>query len=313
MANADLIKKLRENTGCGMSDCNKALKENGDDYEKAVEWLRKKGLSSAAKKSARVTAEGVVGIENKGNIATILEVNSETDFVARNEKFQDLVKNLLDIALNIKENDPDKFAEVLKNTKCEKCGEVVSNILANSIATIGENLQVRRGRTLSVDNGLVVSYVHSAVADGLGKIGVLVTLKSDAPKDKLEELGKGLAMHIAASKPEFLKESDVPSKKLDTEREIARELAKKAGKPDNIVEKMVEGRVKKFYEENVLLNQAYIMDGDKKISDILKDFEKETGKSVEIQEYVLFVLGEGIEKKDCDFAGEVASIVAAGN
>ncbi len=313
MANADLIKKLRENTGCGMSDCNKALKESGDDYEKAVEWLRKKGLSSAAKKSARVTAEGVVGIENKGNIATILEVNSETDFVARNEKFQDLVKNLLDIALNIKENDPDKFAEVLKNTKCEKCGEVVSNILANSIATIGENLQVRRGRTLSVDNGLVVSYVHSAVADGLGKIGVLVTLKSDAPKDKLEELGKGLAMHIAASKPEFLKESDVPSKKLDTEREIARELAKKAGKPDNIVEKMVEGRVKKFYEENVLLNQAYIMDGDKKISDILKDFEKETGKSVEIQEYVLFVLGEGIEKKDCDFAGEVASIVAAGN
>lgn len=313
MANADLIKKLRENTGCGMSDCNKALKESGDDYEKAVEWLRKKGLSSAAKKSARVTAEGVVGIKNKGNIATILEVNSETDFVARNEKFQDLVKNLLDIALNIKENDPDKFAEVLKNTKCEKCGEVVSNILANSIATIGENLQVRRGRTLSVDNGLVVSYVHSAVADGLGKIGVLVTLKSDAPKDKLEELGKGLAMHIAASKPEFLKESDVPSKKLDTEREIARELAKKAGKPDNIVEKMVEGRVKKFYEENVLLNQAYIMDGDKKISDILKDFEKETGKSVEIQEYVLFVLGEGIEKKDCDFAGEVASIVAAGN
>ena len=313
MANADLIKKLRENTGCGMSDCNKALKENGDDYEKAVEWLRKKGLSSAAKKSARVPAQGDVGIENKGNIATILEVNSETDFVARNEKFQDLVKNLLDIALNIKENDPDKFAEVLKNTKCEKCGEVVSNILANSIATIGENLQVRRGRTLSVDNGLVVSYVHSAVADGLGKIGVLVTLKSDAPKDKLEELGKGLAMHIAASKPEFLKESDVPSKKLDTEREIARELAKKAGKPDNIVEKMVEGRVKKFYEENVLLNQAYIMDGDKKISDILKDFEKETGKSVEIQEYVLFVLGEGIEKKDCDFAGEVASIVAAGN
>ncbi len=310
MANADLIKKLRENTGCGMSDCNKALKESGDDYEKAVEWLRKKGLSSAAKKSTRVTAEGVVGIKNQGNIATILEVNSETDFVARNEKFQELVKNLLDIALNLKETDANKFAEVLKSTKCEKCGEVVSDIIANGVATIGENLQVRRGRTLSVENGLVVSYVHSAVADGLGKIGVLVALKSDAPKDKLEELGKGLAMHIAATKPEFLKESDVPSKKLDSEREIARELAKKAGKPENIVEKMVEGRVKKFYEENVLLNQAYVMDNSKKISDILKDFEKETGKSVEIQEYVLFVLGEGIEKKDCDFAGEVASIIA---
>jgi len=310
MANADLIKKLRENTGCGMSDCNRALKESGDDYEKAVEWLRKKGLSSAAKKSSRVTAEGVIGIENRGNVATILEVNSETDFVARNEKFQNLVKNLLSIAINIKEKDPEKFVGILKDTRCEKCGDVVSNIIANGIATIGENLQVRRGRTLSVENGLIVSYVHSSIADGLGKIGVLVALKSDAPKDKLEDFGKGIAMHIAASKPEFLAESDVPSDKLDKEREIARELAKKAGKPDNIIEKMVDGRVKKFYEENVLLNQAYIMDGEKKISDLLKDFEKETGKSVNIQEYVLFVLGEGIEKKGCDFAGEVASIIA---
>lgn len=310
MANADLIKKLRENTGCGMSDCNRALKESGDDYEKAVEWLRKKGLSSAAKKSSRVTAEGVIGIENRGNVATILEVNSETDFVARNEKFQNLVKNLLSIAINIKEKDPEKFVGILKDTRCEKCGDVVLNIIANGIATIGENLQVRRGRTLSVENGLIVSYVHSSIADGLGKIGVLVALKSDAPKDKLEDFGKGIAMHIAASKPEFLAESDVPSDKLDKEREIARELAKKAGKPDNIIEKMVDGRVKKFYEENVLLNQAYIMDGEKKISDLLKDFEKETGKSVNIQEYVLFVLGEGIEKKGCDFAGEVASIIA---
>ena len=174
MANADLIKKLRENTGCGMADCNKALKENNDDYEKAVEWLRKKGLSSAAKKSSRVTAEGVVGIENDGKKATILEVNSETDFVARNEKFQDLVKNLLKISLNIKEDDTYKFAETLKSSKCEKCNEVVSDIVANAVATIGENLQIRRGKTLSVDNGLIVSYVHTAIAPGLGKIGVLV-------------------------------------------------------------------------------------------------------------------------------------------
>ena len=309
MANADLIKKLRENTGCGMADCNKALKENNDDYEKAVEWLRKKGLSSAAKKSSRVTAEGVVGIDNDGKKASILEVNSETDFVARNEKFQDLVKNLLKISLNIKENDIYKFAETLKSSKCEKCNEVVSDIVANAVATIGENLQIRRGKTITVDNGLIVSYVHTAIAPGLGKIGVLVALKSDASQDKLEELGKGIAMHIAATKPEFLTEADVPATKIDSEKEIARELAKKSGKPDNIVEKMVEGRVKKFYEENVLLNQAYIMDGNKKISDLLKDFEKETGKKVEIQEYVFFVLGEGIEKQTADFADEVASMV----
>lgn len=308
MANTDLIKKLRENTGCGMSDCNKALKENNDDYEKAVEWLRKKGLSSAAKKSSRVTAEGVIGIENSGKDAVILEVNSETDFVARNEKFQELVRNLLKIASNINENDVYKFAEILKTTKCEKCNDVVSNIMANAVATIGENLQVRRGKTLHVDNGLIVSYIHTAVAQGLGKIGVLVALKSDASTEQLEELGKGIAMHIAATKPEFLKESDVPVAKLDSEKEIARELAKKAGKPENIVEKMVDGRIKKFYEENVLLNQAYVMDNNKKISDLLKEFEKNTGKTVEIQDYVFFVLGEGIEKKENDFAAEVASM-----
>ncbi len=308
MANTDLIKKLRENTGCGMSDCNKALKENNDDYEKAVEWLRKKGLSSAAKKSSRVTAEGVIGIENSGKDAVILEVNSETDFVARNEKFQELVRNLLKIASNINENDVYKFAEILKTTKCEKCNDVVSNIMANAVATIGENLQVRRGKTLHVDNGLIVSYIHTAVAQGLGKIGVLVALKSDASTEQLEELGKGIAMHIAATKPEFLKESDVPATKLDSEKEIARELAKKAGKPENIVEKMVDGRIKKFYEENVLLNQAYVMDNNKKISDLLKEFEKNTGKTVEIQDYVFFVLGEGIEKKENDFAAEVASM-----
>lgn len=308
MANTDLIKKLRENTGCGMSDCNKALKENNDDYEKAVEWLRKKGLSSAAKKSSRVTAEGVIGIENSGKDAVILEVNSETDFVARNEKFQELVRNLLKIASSINENDVYKFAEILKATKCEKCNDVVSNIMANAVATIGENLQVRRGKTLHVDNGLIVSYIHTAVAQGLGKIGVLVALKSDASTEQLEELGKGIAMHIAATKPEFLKESDVPATKLDSEKEIARELAKKAGKPENIVEKMVDGRIKKFYEENVLLNQAYVMDNNKKISDLLKEFEKNTGKTVEIQDYVFFVLGEGIEKKENDFAAEVASM-----
>lgn len=311
MANAELIKKLRETTGCGMSDCNKALKETNDNVEEAIEWLRKKGLSSAAKKSARITAEGIVGIENKGNVATILEVNSETDFVARNEKFQDFVKNCLKAGLSIKEKDSAKFVTELKELTYPESNQKISEILVQNIATIGENLQIRRGKTLSVDKGLIVSYVHSTITEGLGKIGVLVAFKSEGPKEKLEELGRGIAMHIAAAKPEFLKESEVSNDKLEKEREISRELAKKAGKPENIIEKMVDGRIKKFYEENVLLNQVYVIDTEKKITDLLKDFEKETGKTVEIQEYVLFVLGEGIEKESCDFATEVASTIAS--
>ncbi len=309
MANADLIKKLRENTGCGMSDCNKALKESGDDYEKAVEWLRKKGFSSAAKKSARITSEGVVGVENQGNKATILEVNSETDFVARNDKFQEFVRSCLITGLDIDEKDPYKFAEILKNTTCKKCGQKISDILSQNIATIGENLQIRRGKTLSVKNGLVVSYVHSIITRGLGKIAVIVALNSSAPKEKLEALGKGLAMHIAAAKPEFLKESDVPASKIESEKEIARELAKKSGKPDDIIEKMLGGRIRKYYEESVLLNQVYILDNTKKVSDVLKDFETEIKQHVEIEDFVLFILGEGIEKQTTDFACEVASMV----
>ena len=308
MANMELIKKLRESTGCGMSDCNKALKENNDDYEKAVEWLRKKGLSSAEKKSSRITSEGVIGIKNNGNIASILEVNSETDFVARNDKFQNFVNSLLNLSLNVSEEDSYKFVDVLKNTKFNS-NELVSDVLTNNIAVIGENIQIRRGKTLTIQDGLIVSYLHNVVSEGLGKIGVLVSLKSDADKNELEEFGKGIAMHIAASKPEFLKESDVSVEKLTKEKDIARELAKKSGKPDNIVEKMVEGRIKKFYEETVLLDQLYIMDTDKKVSEVLKDFEKKTNKHVEIVQYELFILGQGIEKKSQDFASEVASMI----
>ncbi len=308
MSNMELLKKLRENTGCGMSDCNKALKETNDDYEKAVEWLRKKGLSSAAKKSARITAEGLIGIHNTGSVATILEVNSETDFVARNDKFQELVVDLLKNSNDLIESDTFKFAELLKE-KNHTSGSKVADVVANAVGTIGENIQIRRGKTLKVNKGLIVSYVHSSVGEGLGKIGVLVALESEAEKAKLEELGKGIAMHIAASKPEFLNESEVPASKIDSEKGIAKELAEKAGKPANIIEKMVEGRIKKYYEENVLLNQAFIMDNSKKISEILKDFEKENGKPVSIDSYVLFILGEGIEKQACDLASEVASIV----
>jgi len=313
MANTELIKKLREDTGCGMMDCNKALKESADDYQKAIEWLRKKGLSSAAKKSTRVTAEGVVGIKNEGSVASIIEINSETDFVARNEKFQNFVNGCLMAGLTIKEENSEEFISKLKNFVCPKCNEKIEDLLVQNIATIGENLKIRRGKNISNDKGLIVSYVHSQVADGLGKIGVLVSLESEASKDKLSELGKGLAMHVAASKPEFLNESDVPAERLSKEKDIARELAKKSGKPENIIEKMVEGRIRKFYEETVFLNQLYILDNSKKISDILKDFEKETGKSVKINDYVLYVLGEGIEKQTVDFATEVASIAGGNN
>jgi elongation factor Ts len=292
MANTDLIKKLRENTGCGMSDCAKALKESNDDYEKSVEWLRKKGLSTAAKKSSRVAADGVIGIKNNGNVASIIEVNSETDFVARNDKFQTFVKDILEKALNIDDVDETKYVENLKNEKLED--GTVADVLLQNIAIIGENIQIRRGKTFRQDSGLIVHYIHSSIVDNLGKIGVLVNLKSTADKDKLNELGKGIAMHIAASKPDFLDEKSVPEAKLNSEKDIATELAK--GKPSNIVEKMVTGRIKKFYEESVLLNQIYVMDQDKKIVDLLKDFEKNNGTSLEIVEYILYVLGEGIDK-----------------
>lgn len=309
MANSELIKKLRENTGCGIGDCNKALKETNDDYEKAVEWLRKKGFATATKKSARVAAEGVVGIKNSKDIATIVEVNSETDFVSKNKQFQDFVTSVLFPALKIQEQDAEKFAECLKDATCD-AGKI-SDVLINHIATIGENLQIRRGKTIALKgNGLIADYVHSAVAPGLGKIGVLIALLSDASQDKLEELGKNLAMHIAAAKPEFLQESDVPQSKIDSEKEIAREKAAQSGKPANIIEKMVEGSVKKYFEDAVLLDQNYVMDSSKKVSETLKDFEKTTGKPVAIQEFVMYVLGEGIEKKSVDFAEEVASITA---
>ncbi|MDR2526946.1 MAG: translation elongation factor Ts [Rickettsiales bacterium] len=307
MANTELIKKLRESTGCGMSDCNKALKECGDDYDKSVEWLRKKGLSSAAKKSSRIASEGVIGIMNNGNISSVVEINSETDFVARNEKFQSFAKDVLRNALSIFDKDESKYVEALKESQLDN--EKLNDALTHNIAIIGENIQIRRGKTIKQDGGLIVSYIHNAVIDGLGKIGVLVSLKSKANKEKLSEFGKGIAMHIAAAKPEFLSEKDVPESKLENEKDIARELAKKTGKPDAIVEKMVEGRVKKFFEESVLLNQIYVIDGEKKISELLKDFEKENSESVEIAEYVLYVLGEGIEKKEVNFTDEVASII----
>ncbi|GMO63038.1 MAG: translation elongation factor Ts [Rickettsiales bacterium] len=307
MANMDLLKKLRENTGCGMSDCNKALNECADNYDEAVQWLRKKGLSTAAKKSSRVATEGVVGILNNGNVASILEVNAETDFVARNEKFQDFVRKCLNECLSIEESDEAKFVETLKGKTSGS--NTIAEALVENIAVIGENLQIRRGKTFKQNKGLITSYVHSSIVDGLGKIGVLVNLESEATKDELTELGEQLAMQIAASKPEFLDETSIPADKLEVEKEIAKTKAKEQKKPDNIIEKIVDGAIKKYIEENTLLNQVFIMDETKKVKDLLADFEKKSGKSVKVVEYVLYVLGEGIEKEVVDFADEVNSMI----
>ena len=304
MANITLIKKLREETGCGMADCNKALAACNDNYDEAVDWLRKKGLSSAAKKSARITTEGLISINNDGKIATIVELNSETDFVARNDKFQELALHIAEAGLSTKTDD---FVEEVKELSIN--GEKIADELTNKIAVIGENLQLRRGRKITLNgDGLIVSYIHSAVAPNLGKIGVLVALNSTADKNTLQELGKEIAMHIAASKPEFLNKEQVPAEKLEREKAVLIEQARSSGKPENIIEKMIEGRIKKFYEEICLLDQVFVMDNDKKVEDVLKTFEKENNTKVNIQEYCLYVLGEGLEKKEDNFAEEVASM-----
>ena len=306
MANLELVKKLREATCCGIGDCNKALGACADNYEEAVDWLRKKGLSTAAKKTSRATTEGLVGVLNKKNIATIVEINSETDFVAKNDQFQGLVCDVLEAGLSLK--DYVDFVTDVKEVTVN--GKKISDELTNKIAVIGENLQIRRGKTIELkDKGLIVSYIHNAVSDKLGKIGVLVSLKSSASEEKLQELGKQIAMHIAATKPEFLNKNLVPAERLQREKDVFSEQAKNSGKPANIIEKMIDGRIRKFYEEVCLLDQNFVMDDKMKISDVLKAFEKENGCSVEIVDYVLYVLGEGLEKNETNFADEVNSIV----
>ncbi len=302
MADLALIKKLRETTGCGISDCNKALAENGDDFEKSVDWLRKKGLSAAVKKGSRVTAEGAVAVFVEGKKASIIEVNSETDFVARNQKFQDLVSNLAKIAIAFG-NDVEKF----KTAKYVGATHSVDEEVKNQIGVIGENINLRRIDSLSVENGVVVSYIHNAVAANMGKIAVLVAFESKAAGDKLAEIGKQIAMHIAATKPEALNVSDVNPEKLNRETEILKDQARASGKPESIIDKMIEGRIRKYYEDVVLLEQNFVMDDKLKIKDVVAGFAKENGET-KISGFKLFILGEGIEKKENDFAAEVASM-----
>ncbi len=303
MANitAGMVKELRERSGAGMMDCKKALSENDGDMESAIDWLRKKGLSAAAKKAGRVAADGLVAVKTAGNVGAVVELNAETDFVARNEQFQEFVLKLADIAL-------EKGTSIDDMNAADMDGETVADRLTNMIATIGENMHLRRVARLSVDGGIVASYMHGALVAGAGKIGVLVALKSDGDKEKLEQLGKQIAMHIAAARPEALTIDTVDADALERERAVLKEQALASGKPEEIVEKMMVGRLRKYYEQVVLMEQTYVIDGETKISKVLENAEKEIGASIELVDYVRFELGEGVEKEEDDFAAEVAAM-----
>lgn len=299
---ASLVKDLREKTGAGMMDCKKALQECAGNFEEAVDWLRKKGLSAAAKKSGREAAEGLVGLNVDNNNAVMVELNAETDFVARNDKFQDLVRNVLSVGISKNMN-----VDELKESTYPGFANVQAAI-TDLIAIIGENMNLRRVAYLSVDEGVIASYVHNSIAEGLGKIGVLVALKSSGDKAKLLELGKKIAMHIAAARPESLDIATVNQQALLREKEIFAEQARNSGKPENIVEKMVEGRVKKYYQETVLLEQIFVMDNKTPIAQVVEEAAKEIGSPITLTGFLRFELGEGIERTQSDFAAEVASM-----
>lgn len=302
---AAMVKELRETTSAGMLDCKKALTETDGDMEKAVDWLRKKGLASAAKKASRIAAEGLVAVAIEGNKGAVVEVNSETDFVAKNEIFQEYVQDAALVALM-------SSGEVcnMKTFQCPKVHKSFEERLTDMIAKIGENMNLRRAKMIEVSDGVIAAYVHNAVKPGLGKIGVLVALESKGDKEKLAELGKHIAMHIAASNPLFQDIASVDPAAVEHEKSIFAEQAKASGKPENIIEKMVEGRVRKYYEEVVLEEQAYIMDPDKKVKQVIADAAKELGTDIKLKEYVCFRLGEGLQKKEEDFAAEVAAQLA---
>jgi elongation factor Ts len=295
------VKELRERTGAGMMDCKKALAENNGEMEAAIDWLRAKGLSAAAKKAGRTAAEGLVGVTVEGKRGAVVEVNSETDFVAKNELFQDFVRNVARLAL---QNGTD--VETLGAAQYPEGGTVTEK-LTDNIAKIGENQSLRRAAVVEVGQGAVVSYVHNQVVPGLGKIGVLVALESAAPTESLQALGKQIAMHVAAAHPVALNAEALPAELVERERAIAMEKAKESGKPDNIVEKMVEGGLAKFRKENALLTQLFVMDSKTPVAEVVSSAAKDAGTGIELIGFVRFQLGEGIEKKQEDFAAEVAA------
>jgi elongation factor Ts len=298
---AATVKELRERTGAGMMDCKKALGATGGDMEASVDWLRAKGLASAGGKSGRIAAEGLVGVAVEGQRGAVVEVNSETDFVGRNEQFQEFVRTVAGLALEVGTD-----VESLKLANWPDGGTVGEKLNSN-IATIGENQTLRRAAVLEVGDGVVVSYVHNAVKSGLGKIGVLVALESKGDKTALEKFGKQLAMHIAAANPLALRGEDLDPGLVERERSIASEKAKESGKPENIVEKMVEGAIAKFRKEVAFLSQLFVMDNKTKVEDVVAAEAKKVGAPIQVAGFVRFQLGEGIAKKESDFAAEVAA------
>lgn len=299
---AALVKELREKSGAGMMDCKKALNETNGDLEAAVDWLRTKGLAAAAKKAGRVAAEGLVGVHVDGTKGAIAEVNAETDFVARNDTFQQFVKAVTELS-----TQAGGDVEALKGLAYPGSDRSVGEELTHNVATIGENMDIRRTATLEVGNGVVSQYVHNALMPGIGKIGVIVALESDGGLDGLDETGKQLAMHIAAARPQAVSQDDLDQEAVERERQVLIEQARESGRPDNIIDKMVEGRLRKFYEEVCLLEQTFVVDGESKVSAIVEQAAKTAGGAVRVAGFKLFVLGEGIEKKEEDFAAEVAA------
>ncbi len=298
---AALVKELREVSGAGMMDCKKALSETAGDMDAAVDWLRTKGLATAAKKAGRTAAEGLVGVATSGTKGAVVEVNSETDFVAKNDQFQAFVHDVTALAL------AHDISDIAVLAAAPMGGGSVQDKLTSNIATIGENQSLRRTKVLSVNDGAVVSYVHNAAAPGLGKIGVLVALEGNADKAKIEALGKQIAMHIAAASPAALYEEGLDEALVTRERAIAMEKAAESGKPANIVEKMVDGAIAKFRKENALLSQVFVMDNKTKIADVVAAAAKDAGGSIALVDYARFQLGEGIERETSDFAAEVAA------
>jgi len=303
---ASLIKELREKTGAGMMDCKAALKENDGKMEAAIDWLRTKGLAKAAKKAGRVAAEGLVAVATADGNGAVVEVNAETDFVARNDIFQAMVKDIADVALSVGGDEAK-----VRAAEYPGAGKSVDDQVTEMVGKIGENMSFRRSAGLSVNPGVVASYIHNSVSDGMGKIGVIVALKSSGDADKLNALGRQVAMHIAATGPLALSEKDLDQELVERERQVLIAEAKESGKPDNIIEKMVEGRIRKYYEEVVLLKQTFVIDGENTVEKAVKAAEADVGAPIEVVGFVRFALGEGIEKEESDFAAEVAAAVGS--
>jgi elongation factor Ts len=298
--NAQMVKELRESTGAGMMDCKAALTETGGDMQAAQDWLRKKGLSKAAKKAGRVAAEGLIGALTSGKKGVVVEVNSETDFVARNEHFQGLVKMIAQVALDVG-SDVEKI-------KAAKVGSItVEAAIADSIATIGENQTLRRAASLEVAEGVVSSYVHGAVIEGAGKLGVIVALESPGKTDELATLGRQLAMHVAAANPQAIDAAGLDPELVKREKDVLADKYRQQGKPENVIEKIVESGLKTYYKEVTLLEQAFIHDSGKSVAQALKEAEGKVGGPIKVAGFVRYALGEGIEKEETDFAAEVAA------